>query len=90
MRSKGSRRRICPLPRSGGGGLYLQSLHKNAPAAPYKRRLIPLREAVALAFRAGGLRRVGVLGRSPKRILVPFVRTKGTPRRRAVQAVTSR
>ena len=59
----------------------------NAPAAPYQRRLIPLREAVALAFRAGGLRRVGVLGRSPKRILVPFVRTKGTPRRRAVQAL---
>ena len=43
-----------------------------------------LREAVALAFRAGGLRRVGVLGRSPKRILVPFGRTKGTPRRRGV------
>ena len=29
----------------------------------------------------------GVLGHSPKRILVPFVRTKGTPRRRAVQAL---
>ena len=43
----------CPLPRIGEGGLYPQSLHKNAPAAPYKRRLIPLREAVALAFRAG-------------------------------------
>ena len=29
----------------------------------------------------------GVLGHSPKRILVPFVRTKGTPRRRAVPAL---
>ena len=26
----------------------------------------------------------GVLGRSPKRVLVPFTRVKGTPRRRAV------
>ena len=29
----------------------------------------------------------GVLGHSPKRILVPFVRTKGTPRRRAAQTL---
>ena len=36
------------------------------------------------------LKRKGVLGHSPKRILVPFVRTKGTPRRRAVQAFTLR
>ena len=28
----------------------------------------------------------GVLGQSPKRVLVPFTRVKGTPRRRAVQA----
>ena len=27
----------------------------------------------------------GVLGQSPKRVLVPFTRVKGTPRRRAVQ-----
>ena len=30
----------------------------------------------------------GVLGQSPKRVLVPFTRVKGTPRRRAVQAAT--
>ena len=29
----------------------------------------------------------GVLGHSPKRILLPFVRTKGTPRRRAAQTL---
>ena len=32
----------------------------------------------------------GVLGQSPKRVLVPFTRVKGTPRRRAVQDVTYR
>ena len=32
----------------------------------------------------------GVLGQRPKRVLVPFTRVKGTPRRRAVQAVTLR
>ena len=37
----GARLRIpYPLPRIGEGGLYLQSLHKNAPAAPYKRRRV--------------------------------------------------
>ena len=30
----------CPLPRCGEGGLYQQSLHKNASAAPYKRRRV--------------------------------------------------
>ena len=30
----------------------------------------------------------GVLGQRPKRVLVPFTRVKGTPRRRAVQAAT--
>ena len=51
----GTRLRIpCPLPRIGEGGLYPQSLHKNAPAAPYKRRLIPLREAVFWLFGRGG------------------------------------
>ena len=30
----------CPLPRCGEGGLYQQSLHKNAPAAPYQRRRV--------------------------------------------------
>ena len=29
----------------------------------------------------------GVLGQSPKRVLVPFTRVKGTPRRRAAQAL---
>ena len=32
------------------------------------------------------LQATGVLGQSPKRVLVPFTRVKGTPRRRAVQA----
>ena len=32
----------------------------------------------------------GVLGQSPKRVLVPFTRVKGTPRRRGVQTVTLR
>ena len=32
----------------------------------------------------------GVLGQSPKRVLVPFTRVKGTPRRRAVLTVTYR
>ena len=44
----------CPLPRIGEGGLYPQSLHKNAPAAPYKRRLIPLRECAAFPGGANG------------------------------------
>ena len=30
----------------------------------------------------------GVLGQRPKRVLVPFTRVKGTPRRRAVLTVT--
>ena len=32
----------------------------------------------------------GVLGQSPKRVLVPFTRVKGTPRRRAVQTGLSK
>ena len=32
----------------------------------------------------------GVLGQSPKRVLVPFTRVKGTPRRRAVQTKISK
>ena len=32
----------------------------------------------------------GVLGQRPKRVLVPFTRVKGTPRRRAVLTVTYR
>ena len=34
------------------------------------------------------LQATGVLGQSPKRVLVPFTRVKGTPRRRAVQIKT--
>ena len=30
----------APFPDTGKGGLYQQSLHKNAPAAPYKRRRV--------------------------------------------------
>ena len=70
-----------PLPRSGGGWEGA-----NAPAAPYKHRLAhdPGRQSRSgRAFRC-----VGVLGQRPKRVLVPFTRVKGTPRRRAVPAVT--
>ena len=45
MRSKGSLRQHlpfppAPFPGAGKGGLYQQSLHKNASAAPYKRRRV--------------------------------------------------
>ena len=36
------------------------------------------------------LQATGVLGQSPKRVLVPFTRVKGTPRRRAVQTKISK
>ena len=51
----------------------------NAPAAPYKRRLIPLRERAALP--GGVYRRVGFLGRSPKSLLGTFGDSKVPPRR---------
>ena len=56
---------------------------ESVSAAPYERCQSIVRIQPQLSGK-------GVLGHSPKRILVPFVRTKGTPRRRAVQAVTSR
>ncbi len=66
-----------PLPRSGGGWEGA-----DAPAAPYKHRLAYApggRRPSGRAFRC-----VGVLGQRPKRVLIPFTRVKGTPRRRAV------
>ena len=71
------KREGVPLPRSGGGWEGA-----DAPAAPYKHRLAhdPGRQSRSgRAFRC-----VGVLGQRPKRVLVPFTRVKGTPRRRAV------
>ena len=66
-----------PLPRSGGGWEGA-----DAPAAPYKHRLA---HAPGRRSRSGRASRcVGVLGQRPKRVLVPFTRVKGTPRRRAV------
>ena len=56
---------------------------ESVSAAPYGRCQSIVRIQPQLSVK-------GVLGHSPKRILVPFVRTKGTPRRRAVQAVTLR
>ena len=66
-----------PLPRSGGGWEGA-----DASAIPYKHRLAHApggRRPSGRAFRC-----VGVLGQRPKRVLVPFTRVKGTPRRRAV------
>ena len=65
-----------PPPKRGrpGGG--------RCAAAPYKHRLA---HAPGRQSRSGrAFRCVGVLGQSPKRVLVPFTRVKGTPRRRAV------
>ena len=70
-----------PLPRSGGG-----REGADASAIPYKHRLAHApggRRPSGRAFRC-----VGVLGQSPKRVLVPFTRVKETPRRRAVQIIT--
>ena len=70
-----------PLPRSGGG-----REGADASAIPYKHRLA---HAPGRRSRSGrAFRCVGVLGQSPKRVLVPFTRVKGTPRRQAVQIVT--
>ena len=47
--------RTAPQIRSQGacGAFYVSSSRNQIKNQPYKRRLIPLREAVALAFRAG-------------------------------------
>ena len=73
LHKKGGR---SPPPKRGrlGGG--------RCAAAPYKHRLAHdpgRRSRSGRAFRC-----VGVLGQRPKRVLVPFTRVKGTPRRRAV------
>ena len=55
---------------------------------PYKHRLAHdpgRRSRSGRAFRC-----VGVLGQRPKRVLVPFTRVKGTPRRRAVQIIITK
>ena len=61
---------------------------ESVSAAPYGstfQHLLksPIRIQPQLSVRGG-------LGHSPKRVLVPFTRVKGTPRRRGVQAVTPR
>ena len=58
MRSKGSLRQHlpfppAPFPDAGKGGSISNLYIKMRLRLPYQRRLIPLREAVALAFRAG-------------------------------------
>ena len=70
LQKKGGR---SPPPKRGrlGGG--------RCAAAPYKHRLAHDpggRRPSGRAFRC-----VGVLGQRPKRVLVPFTRVKGTPRR---------
>ena len=75
-----SKREGVPLPRSGGG-----REGADVSQTPYKHRLAHdpgRRSRSGRAFRC-----VGVLGHSPKRVLVPFTRVKGTPRRRAVRAL---
>ena len=53
---------------------------ESVSAAPYERCQSIVRIQPQLSGK-------GVLGHSPKRILVPFVRIKGTPRRRAAQTL---
>ena len=53
---------------------------ESVSAAPYGRCFCIVRIQPQLSGK-------GVLGHSPKRILVPFVRIKGTPRRRAAQTL---
>ena len=71
-----------PLSRIGKGGGGLGQMRLRLPweriCAQSKIKPYPALQAT------------GVLGRSPKRVLIPFTRVKGTPRRRAVQTVTSR
>ena len=78
-----TKREGVPLPRSGGGWEGA-----DASAIPYKHRLA---HAPGRHSRSGrAFRCVGVLGQRPKRVLVPFTRVKGTPRRRAVQTKFSK
>ena len=58
MRSKGSLRQHlpfppAPFPDAGKGGSISNLYIKMRLRLPYQRRLIPLREAVVLAFRSG-------------------------------------
>ena len=99
MRSKGSHGVFAPTPfpspAAGEGdsiyNLYIKMRRRHlesVSAAPYGSTFQHLLKSPIRI--QPQLKRKGVLGHSPKRILVPFVRTKGTPRRRAVQAFTLR
>ena len=93
MRSKGSHGVFAPTPfPSPAAGeedsiynLYIKMRRRHlesVSAAPYGRCQSIVRIQPQLSGK-------GVLGHSPKRVLVPFTRVKGTPRRRGVQTVTS-
>ncbi len=75
MRSKGSLRQHLPFPPTPfpawGMGDSIYNLYiKMRLRHLYKRRLIPLREAVLWLFGRGGSDALGVLGHSPKCVLV--------------------
>ena len=72
-----------PLSRIGKGG----GERADAPAATLGAILCAVRIDFGLPSKINpypAQPATGVLGRSPKRVLVPFTRVKGTPRRRAV------
>ena len=72
-----------PLPRSGGG----EGKGADAPAAPYKHRLAHAsgrHRRSERAFRCVGSRGI------PERVLLPFARAKGSPRRIGVQTKLSK
>ena len=61
---------------------------ESVSAAPYGSTFqLSLKSPIRIQPQLSGK---GVLGHSPKRVLVPFTRVKGTPRRRAVPVVTLR
>ena len=58
---------------------------ESVSAAPYGSTFqLPLKSPIRIQPQLSGK---GVLGRSPKCVLVPFTQVKGTPRRRAVQII---
>ena len=98
MRSKGSHGVFAPTPfPSPAAGeedsiynLYIKMRRRHlesVSAAPYESTFQHLlKSPIRIQPQLSGK---GVLGHSPKRVLVPFTRVKGTPRRRGVQTVTS-
>ena len=70
--------RTAPRIRSQGacGAFYFGCSRGRIKITPYKRRLIPLREAVALAFRAGCTDASGVSGSSPSDFWLLFFTEK--------------